>query len=711
MKMPLIPAPEQNLQLAGPMEELHTSPASFRWRRFLLFLPGFWWIPALTLAIGILLAGVYYHFKVPAFVSRASMWQTLKLRLPEGGVFSDDTQNNYVQNYADTLKGFLESKTLQEAAVAILKASSNSASIRLGKDGAPLPIAINVTGSAKSEMYVIQAVGSDPWFTQTFLDAVMQAYLDYMKTVRAQVSGETLASLSDQMQKWERDLKTEQDALLAFERTNNLAILQEEANVAGSYLTKLKTELSDLQLEARLLEAATNNPDLAMSETVADTSGTGSAAAASAVSQQQSSRNDIALLKLQREKLSKYLRPKHPKIIKLDDDIEHAEQMQAIYQRQDREQLAAARQANQLKTDNVQASIREWETKVVAANATIAESERLKLDVQRTQSVYDRLSEMVQNVGITRNIDQETLAVLEPASPTKRSYSKEAASLALAIFGGLGAGLGIVFLIAVRDDRFTSVTEVSSALSDPVVGMLPDVGRKEESVIPLLQLNDPRHVYAESYRSLRSALLFQSTEGERPRVMLITSAMPGEGKSTVAANLAHTLALSGSRVMLVDADLRKGHLHRLLGLQRTPGLAELLNQASTPEQVMQKDPQINLTFVACGEINSGNPGDLFLVSGLDQLLARWRQEFDYVLIDSSPIFAADDASCLAPKVDGTLFVVRNQRSGARAAQEALDLLAHRQARVLGVVFNGANTTSRSYYYYKYSDYHSPGHGK
>ena len=557
-------------------------------------------------------------------------------------------------------------------------------------------------------MYMIQAVSTDPWFTKTYLDAVMQAYLDYMKTVRAQVSGETLASLSDQMQHWERELKAGQDALLAFERTNNLAIMQEEATVAGSYLTKLKTQLSDLQLEARLLEAATNNPDLVTSGTGGGTSDTAATPATGTSSQQQSSRNEVALLKLQREKLSKYLRPKHPKIVKLDADIEHAEQLQAIYRRQDREQLAAARQANQLKTENVMASIKEWEGKVVEANATISEAERLKLDVQRTQSVYDRLAVLVQNVGISRNIDQESLAILEPASPTRRSYSKEANGLVLAVLGGLAAGLGIVFLIAIRDDRFTSVTEVTSTLSDPVVGLLPDVGEKQQSVIPLLALNDPRHIYAESYRSLRSALLFQNTEGgERPKLLLITSSMPGEGKSTVAANLAHTLALSGSRVLLVDADLRKGHLHRLLGMQRTPGLAELLSQTCQPEQVMQKDPQLPLTFIASGEINAGNPGDLFLISRLDQILARWRQDFDYVLIDSSPLFAADDASCLAPKVDGTLFVVRNQRSGARAAREALDLLAQRQAKVLGVVFNGANTTSRSYYYYKYADYHSP----
>ena len=155
----------------------------------------------MTLGIGIALEVVYVYFKEPAFVSRASMWQTLKLRLPEGGVFSDDMQN-YMQSYAATLSGFLQSKTLQLSAIVILKSSTNSASIKIGKDGEPLPVAITVAGSAKSQMYMIQAISTDPLFTRTYLDAVMQAYLDYMKTVRAQVSGETLASLSDQMQHW-----------------------------------------------------------------------------------------------------------------------------------------------------------------------------------------------------------------------------------------------------------------------------------------------------------------------------------------------------------------------------------------------------------------------------------------------------------------------------------------------------------------------------
>lgn len=701
MNTPLLPAPDQDFQLAGSVDDQGAAGTSLRLRRFLAFLPKFWWVPVLTLAIGMVLEAAYVHWKQPAFVSKASMWETLKLRLPEGGVFSEGD----MQNYMGTLNGLLQSETLRQQALAILRVSTNNAPIALDKEGEPLLVAIRVSGNAKSSVFIIQATCSNPLFTRTYLNAIMAAYLDYKKNVRQEVSGDTLASISEQMQRWERDLNTEQEALLAFERTNNLAILEEEATVAGSYLARLKTQLSDLQLEARLLDAATNNPGLAAAGTFRGTSETASATSAGTTSEQQSSLNEIELLKMEREKLSKYLRPKHPKIVKLDVDIERAEQLQAIYRRQNRDQLTAAQQANQMKTDNVMASIKEWEAKVVAANVTIAEAEHLKLNIQRIQSVYDRLVLLVQNVGISRNIDQENLAVLEPASPAKRSYSSEEAGLVLAILGGLAAGLGIVFLIAVRDDRFTTVTEVNSTLGDTVVGLLPEAGQEGGSIMPLLALNDPRHIYAESYRSLRSALLFLATEGERPKVLLIASAMPGEGKSTVAANLARTLALSGSRVLLVDGDLRKGHLHHLLGLQREPGLAELLNQTCDPDKVMQKDSQANLTFISSGEMHSGNPGDLFLGSGLDQILARWRREFDYVLIDSSPLFAADDASCLAPKVDGTLFVVRSRHSSARATREALDLLAQRQARVLGVVFNGAKTMGRSDYYYKYADYY------
>ena len=139
--MPLIPAPDQDLQLAGPMDDPGATRTSLRVRRFLTFLPKFWWIPVLTLAIGIVLEAAYVYWKQPTFVSTASMWETLKLRLPEGEFFSED-----MQNYLGTLSGLLQSETLRQQALAILRASTNNAPIVVDKGGEPLRVGIQVSG-------------------------------------------------------------------------------------------------------------------------------------------------------------------------------------------------------------------------------------------------------------------------------------------------------------------------------------------------------------------------------------------------------------------------------------------------------------------------------------------------------------------------------------------------------------------------------------
>jgi succinoglycan biosynthesis transport protein ExoP len=707
--------------------ENYGAPASQGLLRFFVFLRRYWWVPVLTLLLGLGGAAGYVRWAPPVFVSSAAMWETEKLHLA-GGALSTDEGQNYIGTQIELLKsGRLRQETMER-----LQASATNA-IPRGKDGLPLELLFSFKEAPKSAVFVITASSADPAFSRNFLDALMSEYLEYKKTVRKLVSGETAASISTQVVSRERDLRDAQDALTTFERTNNLAILQEEGTLAGGYLAKLQAELSDLKLESQLLDATPVQQDLTASGNtnvrpnnviaVADTNsisaqhlaGELSAKADSASNMLPSSDHfilfhEIERLENERAKLS-YLLPTNPKVVELDAQIDRAEKAIETARRQDLEQsreqfLEQSRQTNKfikIKMENVAASIKEWEPKAIEANSRIAEAEHLKLNVTRTQSIYDSLAALLQNVDISRNTDLETIAILEPASPAERSYRQIIMAVALAIFGGLGLGAGIVFLLEKRDDRFTSVTEVNATLGDAIVGLLPEVPRKGKDPMRLLELNDPRHGYAESYRSLRSALLFLQTEGERPKVLLITSAMPDEGKSTVAANFARTLALAGSRVVLVDADLRRGILHELMGMQRTPGLAELLWQTDDLEKVIQRDSLPNLSFIPRGG-SLCNPGDLLLGPALDQILTRLRQQFNYVVIDSSPLFAADDASCLAPKVDGTLFVVRRGHSSARAVSEALDLLAQRQARVLGVIFNGADASARSYRYYKYPDY-------
>ena len=689
----------------GPMDDSTAPAPSFQVQRLLAFLLKYWWVPVLTLVLGLGAGIALVLWKPPTFVSKARMWQTEKLRLPEGTMFAED-----VQNFLGTQTELLQSDALRQLALARLRTSTTNVTVPKGSDGEPLPVLIRVAGSAKSAVYLLEATSSQAAYTQAYLDALMDVYLEYRKNSRKEVSGVTLASITEQVLRTEADLKKAQEDLMTFQTNKSLAVLQQETTIAGGYLATLKTKLSDLQLEDRLLKASvlekdgtgsgTNNGSTAWLDAA---SVTGTAAGASA--ERQTDFKELELLKIQREKLSRYFRPKHPKIVKLDADIARGEKLMEIFRRQNRDQLEASRQANQLKSETVQSSIREWENKVEKANANMAQAEDLKLKVQRIQSVYDRLMLLMQTVGLGRNIDQETLAIVEHAAPAKRTYTQEIGLLGVAGVGGLGLGLGIIVLLALRDDRFTSLIEVNEKLGQNVIGQVPEIrSLKRGAPLPLLAIDDERHLYAESYRNLRSAILFMAIDGERPKVLLITSAVPNEGKSTVAANLARALALGGSRVVLVDADLRKGVLHQLLGLQHEPGLADVLRQPADLEKVIQTDSLLNFSFIPSGRA-SGNSGDLFLGPEFKQVLARLREQFDYVVIDSSPVFAADDATTLAPVVDGTLFVVRSRFSGARPVREALDLLYQRQAKVLGIVFNQADASARSYYYYKYADYH------
>jgi capsular exopolysaccharide synthesis family protein len=703
----LPPALPQDLDYPAPMpnEGPSRTDPRIRLQKFLTALGKFWWVPLLTLVLCVGAGVLVFIYLPPIFVSYAQLWETEKLKLPEGATFTEDPET-----YVGTLREVLQSGTMNQNALQIIQLAGTNIPVA-DPSGKPFEVKISLVQAPKSSVFLVEADSSNPAFTRAYLNALISAYREYKQMVRKEVSGDTLASISDQVKRLERDLQAGQDALAEFEQSNNFAVLQQENEIAGGYLAKMKTQLADYELQDRLLDAvalekesnltgATNSTS-SLFDSLHDTT-----SAATPSTESQSAFRDIAVLTAQRDRLSKYLRPQHPKIVKLDADIALSQRLIDLYHRQNQQQIDQSRQALQIRINGERKAISDWEAKVAYANSRLVEFERLKVSVARKEALYERLVSMLQNVDISRNIDQETLTVLEPASNATRSYKTALIILAMSVMGGLASGFGLVFLAAWRDDRIVSLVEVCEQITDNVVGQVPEIKQlKSGAPLGILESNDDRHMYVESYRSLRSALLYLTSASERPKVILVTSAMPNEGKSTIATNLARILALGGARVLLVDGDLRKGQLHDLLGLQPKPGFSDFLRGTEDFDKIVQASSLPNLSFISRGT-NLHNSGDLLIGPAFDQFLLRGRQQFDHVIMDTSPVFATGDATTIAPKVDGTLFVVRSHFSRTSMVKEALELLYRRQAPVIGLIVNRANSSDQSYHYYKDAKYYA-----
>lgn len=220
--------------------------------------------------------------------------------------------------------------------------------------------------------------------------------------------------------------------------------------------------------------------------------------------------------------------------------------------------------------------------------------------------------------------------------------------------------------------------------------------------VSLITLVDPSSPISEQYRTIRTNIQFASSADNLIKTLVVTSSGPGEGKSTSAANLAVVFAKSGQRVLLVDANMRKPTVYKTFNLSNGSGLSTLLSANRAIGEVVQPTSVENLSILTSGP-KPPNPSELLGSARMDQVLSELKSAYDVVILDMPPVVAVTDAQILASKADGTLMVIRESVSRKESLVKAKDLLEMVGARVLGVIYNGAQHTKDSgYYYYYYS---------
>ena len=326
----------------------------------------------------------------------------------------------------------------------------------------------------------------------------------------------------------------------------------------------------------------------------------------------------------------------------------------------------------------------------------------LMRELETSRQLYDGLLQRYKEVGVTGGVTSNNISLVDRANPPGGPSSPNLPlNLMLALTMGLTLGVIAAFLIEALDDRLTSPDDVENKLGIPALGVIPMLERGKD---PNEALRDIRSPFSEAYYSLRTALQFSTSEGA-PRSLLVTSARPGEGKSTTAFATALNLSRVGRRVLLVDGDLRNPSMHRVLEIENSQGMSNFLSGSAELTGVVRKTPYSTLDFIPCGPLPP-NPAELWGGSRLQALLDQAFAVYDHVVIDGPPVLGFADAPVLSSSVEGTLFVLESRITGRRQARGALRRLSMGRGRVLGAVLTKfqAHRTRHEGYDYAY-DYH------
>jgi tyrosine-protein kinase Etk/Wzc len=658
------------------------------------------------------------------------------------------------QAFVDTLAELVKSRAVAEQALDRLGVLDGARPAVLRQ----LHTGLRVRRVRNADLIVIEAEGPTPAAAAGYTNAVAEALLDWHVASRRQQASAGRRFIEDQVGAVDRELRAAEEALARYKVQGGQVSLSEQSTLAVTKLAEFEAQRRAAAAERQGVEASLREARAALARQ-APTVPTSFVEGEDPVVAQI--RADLARLELELVGLHRQFTGRHPQVLATQARIEEAkarlrrqagrtlltQQFAANPLRSDLAgqviKLEVERQALQAREAALAAVVGQYARDVRDLPPKEVELARLTRDLKVAEETYLLLSQKLQEARIAESQVVGDLRIVDRAIPPEVPVRPRPVRNTLfgALFGFV-LGLGGVFLQEALDDTFRTPDEVAQALGLPLLGAVPrlapapaspsaDNGRRgflrlgragpdnrqnRRTVTPrtgppagvapgpplLMTAERRRSPFAEAFRHLRTNLLYLSPD--RPlRTLLVTAAGPGEGKSTIAANLAVALAIAGRRTWIVEADLHKPGLAWAFQPGTTGGLSDVLVENAALDAALAPTSVEGLWFVPAGTLPP-DPAELVGSQRMRALLAQAREQVDAVVIDTSPVLPVSDALALAPHVDGVLLVVDLARTPRDAARRAARQLRAVGARVAGVVVNNVPADGRGYYYYRYYPY-------
>lgn len=552
---------------------------------------------------------------------------------------------------------------------------------------------LSVSPIRNSRLVDVKYRSTDPALATSIVNAVATNFIEQnleYKFLASKEAGDWLAARLGEQRKAVEDAEAklqqyrERNDAIAFEDTQNI-VVQKLADLNAA-VTRAKTER--IQKEALYQQLQASQADPARLDSFP-------AILSNAFIQQQ--KTELAGLQQQLAQLGEKLGDKHPDIVKIKSAIQLSQtklhgEIAKVVQSVRSEYQAALSQENSLT-----AALNQQKGEALSMNRKAIDYAVLERDVQSTTQIYTSLMQRAKETGVSGELKTSNIRVVDAAEKPRAAVSPQRRlNLLLALFGGTFFACGLAFFFEYLDSRIKNPEELRNHLGLVYLGLLPAI--REAGEAPLLSSPVPAN-FSEAFRAVRTNVIFSSAE-EGARSLVVTSTGPGEGKSVVASNLAVSLAQTGQRVLLIDADMRKPRVHTVFGLQQEPGLSNLLVGGAKASEVVRKGNMQGLWLLPAGKVPP-NPAELLGSARCRDFVHSLREHFDWVIIDTPPVMAVTDASLVAHYASGVVFVVGAEMTSRHAAKRALDQLEQVRATLIGGVLNRVDIERNAYYYSQY----------
>jgi capsular exopolysaccharide synthesis family protein len=572
--------------------------------------------------------------------------------------------------------------------------------------------ALQINAIPRTRLLEIRFSSSDPVLAAKAVNTLIDTYIEQNYKTRLDATTRTSDWLAQQLSDLQMKVEESQEKLVRYQKEHGILGIDEKENIITSRLDELNKELTAaegdrMQKESIYRLAKAGDPDLLSN---VDSS--------SSLVKLRSQEED---LHRQLAQASVHFQPTYPKVEELNQQMAAVQadikaEITRLATKYQKDYLAALGREKLLR-----ASLENQKTEENQLNESAIEYSLLKRDVESNRQLYEGLLQKLKEAGVMTGLRSSNVRIVDPASaPTAPSSPNIPRNLLMSLAVGLAGGLSLAFILESRDTTVHSLEQVRMITALPSLAVIPFSARNTRSLpqsnskrLPptapaMASAMRPKSEIAEAYRALRTSILLSKT-GRSAKILMVTSALPQEGKTTTSVNLAIVLAQQGARVLLIEADMRRAGISKILQLNSNIGLSTILGEKilrDPEEAILQVADVPNLRVLPAGPV-ALHPSEMLSSPRMRDLLSSLEPEFDHIIIDTPPVLSVTDASLLSALADSTLLVIRAGVTSRAALRRTYDMLSHVDARIMGVILNAANFTEPDLYYYgsRYGNYY------